>query len=114
VVAIQVSPILHLSANYPLRNIVEEAQRSQSPSHLQGWLQVQKQQHAGDLRFGRFRRTFLLHFYRDIVLGGRYIGRFADHIDALDGAFGEYLGGLGEESVKKLRVQMAALRRANP
>ena len=45
---------------------------------------------------------FLLHYYRDSVLASRYRDRFAGNIEALDRAFGRFLGGLSEDSVKKL------------
>lgn len=111
-ITLQVSPILSLPGNYPIRTIVEEAQRSQAPAHLHGWCQVQRQQHANDLGFQRFRRIFLLYFYRDTVLASRYGQRFAGHVESLDRVFGDYLGQgqLGEDSIKKLRQQMAALR----
>jgi hypothetical protein len=109
-ISVQVSSILPLPAKYPLRSIVEEAQRTQSPAHLEGWLKVQKQQHAGDLRFTRFRRMFLIHFYRNTVLASRYGDRFAGHVEGIDRAFGQYLGKLGVDSIKKLRVRMQALR----
>jgi hypothetical protein len=110
-VSMQVSPILPLPGDYPIRAMFEEAQRAQTPEHLQGWLQVQKQQHAGDLRYLRFRRMFLLDFYRDTVLAERYGNRFAGQLELLDRAFGRYLGNLSADSVKKLRIQMQALRR---
>jgi hypothetical protein len=113
-IALQMSPILPLPGNYSLLAILAEIQRARSPSHLQSWLQVQQQEHAGDLRFGRFRRIFLLHFYRDTVLASRYGKRFAGHIEALDRAFGDYFGDLGVDSIKKLRLQMDALRRRDP
>jgi hypothetical protein len=109
-VVLQVSPVLSLRADYPLHHLVEEAQRAQISEHLKGWLDVVRRQHARDLRFLRFRRMFLLHFYRDTVLGSRYRGRFAGHIEALDRAFGRFLGRLSEDSVKRVRTQMNILR----
>jgi hypothetical protein len=109
-VTVHVPPFLPLPAKY-LRSVVEESQHARMGSHLQGWLKVLKRQHARDLGLTRFRHMFLLHFYRDTVLASRYADRFAGHIEGLDRALGKFLGDLGEESVKKLRVNMEALRR---
>ena len=71
---------------------------------------MQQQQHAGDLGFARFRRMFLIHFYRDTVLAGRYGNRFSGHIEELDHALGEFLDRVSADTVKKLRLRMQALR----
>jgi hypothetical protein len=108
-VTIETSPILALPANYPLRAIVEEAQRAQMPEHLTEWLEIVERRHANDLRFDRFRNISLIHFYRNIALASRYSTRFAGHVEAIDRAFGDFLD-TGEDSVKKLRLQIDSLR----
>jgi hypothetical protein len=113
-ISLQIPISLALPASYPLRAIVEEAQCARMPAHLQGWLRIVRQQHTGDLRFLRLGRMFLLHYYRDTALASRYGDRFARHVEALDRAFGQFLGGLSSDSIKKLRLQMDALRRGVP
>jgi hypothetical protein len=110
-VTLQLSPVLSLPANYPLHALIAGAQQAQRPDHLRDWFEVVAQQHAGDLRFVRLRRMFLLDFYRDRVLASRYSDRLAGHVAALDEALGQFLGDVGEDSIKKLRLYMAARRR---
>jgi hypothetical protein len=120
-ITIQIPAMMALPGNYPLESIIEDVRRSQLPAHLQGWDQVVQQKHPRNLRFQSFRNIFLLHFFRDTVLAGRYRDRFAGRIEAIDRAFGVFLGSfgdnrdgnLGEDTVKKLRGHMAVLRRTN-
>jgi hypothetical protein len=49
-----------------------------------------------------------LRFYRDVVLASRYSQRFQGHISLLDEVFGKFLGRLGEDAVKKLRIYVNA------
>jgi hypothetical protein len=98
-----------LPARYPIQNAIESIQRDQTPEHLADWLAVQDQQHRAGLRYARFRQMFLVGYYRDTVLASRYYDRFAGNIENLDRAFASFLG-VGEDAVKKIRLQMNALR----
>jgi hypothetical protein len=113
-VSLQLSPVLSLPANYPLHALIADAQQAHRPDHLRDWFQVVDQQHAGDLRFVRLRRMFLLDFYRDRVLASRYHDRLKGHVTALDEALGQFLDNVSGDSIKKLRLHMAALRRLPP
>jgi hypothetical protein len=111
-VTIEVPALLSVPSTFPLRTILEEAQQAQTPAHLREWQQIQQQQHSGNLRFLRFRRMFLLHYYRETLLASRYAARFPGNVEALDQAFAQFLGGLDMDSIKKLRLRMEALRRS--
>lgn len=106
---IQLPTSLRLPAHFPLRNLLEDIQRQQTPEHLRPWLAVQDQQHRDGLRHGRFGTMFRLAFYLDTVLVSRYRNRLAGFVGKLDEAFADFLG-VGSDSIKKIRLKMAALR----
>jgi hypothetical protein len=106
---INVPNTMRLPANSPLQKTLEDIQRHQTPEHLRPWLDVQDQKNSDGLRYGRFGNIFRLAFYRDTVLSGRYGNRIAGHVEELDESFAIFLH-VGIDSVKKLRLQMAALR----
>jgi hypothetical protein len=112
-ITFDLTPIMRLPAHYPLKSILADIQRQQTPEHLRHWLDAQDRMHDDGLRHGRFGHFFQIVFYRDTVLAGRYQDRFSGHIDLLDGVFADFLG-LGPDSVKKLRLRANALRSNRP
>lgn len=110
-ITLQVPHVVALPASVNLREIVEESRSSALPKHLAGWGRVCEQKHHADLGFKRFKNMFLLDFYRDVILASRYGDRFRGNVEALDRAFGEFLDEKSEDSIKKLRLEIARLRR---
>jgi hypothetical protein len=108
-VALHVSAALSLPSDYPLHEIVREAQAARGGEHLAGWRRLQARADKGDVGYLRLRRMFLVHFYRDVALASRYGERYAGNVEALDRAMGHFLG-VGEDSVKKLRLGVASRR----
>ena len=45
-----------------------------------------------------------LHFYRHIVLPSRYADQIRGYVEFLDEKFGEFLGGVSSDSIKKIRL----------
>ncbi len=107
---ISIPATLRLPAHFPLQKVLEEHQRQQTPEHLRAWMIVQNQQHKDGLNNRRFEHMFQLAFFRDTVLASRYRDRFDGNVTRIDQAFADFLS-LGVDSIKKLRLMMAALRR---
>lgn len=105
---VQVSPAIRLSQRYPIHAILKSVAGAKAPDHLAEWIDVQKQQQTENLRYHRFSQIFRLRFYRDVVLASRYSQRFQGNTGPLDEVFGRFLGGLGEDAVKKLRIHVNA------
>jgi hypothetical protein len=95
---------LPLPTRYPLREIIAEIQRRNTPDHLKRWQDVLRGDDERGTGLRRYASMFRLRFYRDIVLSSRYGERFHRRVQPLDEAFGRYFGSVGEESVKRLRL----------
>ena len=84
-----------------LLDIVEDIRLHHVPPHLSTWIDVVLRR--GD-KFGltRSEHLFKLYFFRACAFN-RYQDRFQGRVEALDRAFGEFLG-VGEDQAKKLRL----------
>jgi len=80
-------------------------QRTTASPHLLEWQQILDHDKKGGVGPERFRHILWIHFYRNVVLEGRYRGRFTGRVEAIDHAFGKFLH-LSEDSVKKLRLEI--------
>lgn len=95
-----------LPAQFPIRNLIAENRRQKSHPHLSEWHEILDQDSNGGAGVQRLRYVLQLQLFRNIVLASRYADQFKGRIAALDGAFGRFLGNIGEDSVKKLRVEI--------
>ncbi len=120
-VTLQLSPALALPSDFPLREVIAEAQQAaleQSSCHnsraaSEGWFAVTKNKHQRDLSFNRFRKMFRLIHYRYLVLKSRYADRFRGHMEDLDAVFGLFVDSRvkqSADSIKKLRRTIDVLR----
>jgi hypothetical protein len=104
-VHVEVPVTVSVQANYPLIANLAEMRRSATPTHLMEWGKILGRT-GGTKGLIHFQHIFRLHFYRNLALGARYSDRFVGHIEALDRAFGRFLG-ISEGRVKRLRHDVA-------
>ena len=82
-----------------IQDLAKHFKTVKNPEHLQDWLTGQS-----DLGYARYRNVLILYRYWHLVLVARYSDRLKGNTERLDRAFAEYVG-LGEESIKKLRIK---------
>jgi hypothetical protein len=95
-----------LPARFPIRELVAEIREQAAKSHLLKWLEILDRVSKESLGLQAFRHMLHIRFFRDIVVVSRYGNRFDGNVQALDRAFGHYLGVRSEDSVKKLRAEI--------
>ena len=103
-VRIEMPVTMRLPARYGLAELIDEIRAGETPPHLRHWQQILDRADSSQPGMQRYRHLFRLHFYRNVVLASRYSAKLTGKTAALDAAFGGFLDGLGEDSVKKLRL----------
>ena len=105
-VHLRLSAITRLPSRFPIRDVIAEIAKEAAGPHLTEWQNILD--HDGERGPGmrRFRHMLWIQFFRNVVLSSRYAERIAGRVQVIDRAFGTLLGGLSEDSVKKLRLEI--------
>jgi len=93
---------MSVPARNNLRELITDIRRSETPPHLAEWQAILNRKSDQGLGSRRFAEMLPLHFYRNIVLGGRYPDRIAGHNQAIDYAFARW-SNTSKDSIEDLR-----------
>lgn len=100
-----------LPARFPVRDVISEIRNQIAEPHLAEWQEILSRESTTSSGIRRFSHMLKIQFFRNVVMALRYLVRFEGQVEALDRAFGLFLG-VGEDSVKKLRLEIK--RRLDP
>lgn len=104
-VTLQIPSVVRLPSRFPVEKLVKQAADSLTGSHLTEWQRIVNRS-TRKLGVRRFADILHVHFFRNIALASRYSSRFHGNVEALDRAFGKFLGGRSAECVKELRLEI--------
>lgn len=97
---------IRLQARSPIRETLSEAAQSETSPHLREWAEIIDRSDGQKFGPRSFNHKFWIHFVLNLILRSRYLDRLAGKLGALDRAIADYLGDIGEESVRKLRQHL--------
>ena len=101
---LQLPATMRLPARFPLDQILKKQRHNNSTDNLDGWQKILDREESGNkLGIQGFCQMMELHFYRNIVLPSRHSDRIRKNVALLDEKFGEFLGGVSSDSIKKIR-----------